>query len=123
MTTPITQGDVPFNVTFRCMFCYQLPEQQTCCESNRTCSVRGTPRSMYIANCSALDSVLCISKWHQFTSNSNTEHYLLTSECCKFVTQALMYYCFLCSAPRQFQKLMPCNYTNGSRWSTAFLLR
>ena len=52
-----------FTRSLVCQYCYQLPEEEMCCTTNRTCSVRGTPNSLYIANCTARDDVLCLREF------------------------------------------------------------
>ena len=54
-----------FTRSFVCQYCYQLPENDTCCSINDTCNVRGTPASLYIASCTAKDEVLCLRKYSE----------------------------------------------------------
>ncbi|XP_003387108.1 PREDICTED: TM2 domain-containing protein almondex-like [Amphimedon queenslandica] len=54
------EGPTSFNIIATCRYCYQLPEPMTCCSTNTTCNVKSSPKSMYISNCTALDTEYCI---------------------------------------------------------------
>ena len=56
------QDDMKVEVTFNCRFCYQLNESDYTCTNNTSCNVRGSPMSVYTANCSANENVFCLRK-------------------------------------------------------------
>lgn len=50
------QGPESFNITFKCMYCYQLPKESYTCEQNDTCRIG----SRYRSQCMVKENVACL---------------------------------------------------------------
>lgn len=60
----ILQGEgTRFEVKYNCRYCYQLNDTNYTCTNNDSCSVRGSPSSVYTANCTANQDVFCLREW------------------------------------------------------------
>ena len=95
------QGERTFERSFSCMFCYQTPPETHVCENPTDCEVSES-QAMIPRKCSPPSDVLCMGT---------------------FNTLSLLYLTSFVAGARQFTRNLQCNWTSGTRWSTALSLR